>query len=230
MARLTVTFKGRTIQVLPLETGATGIGRDEDNVLQIDSLAVAPHHAVIDVEARGMVLKQLDTEYPVLVNGQKVREHVLKDGDSIVVGKHELYFMDDDPTARVGGARRGAPSEGNGDAPPPATKVVPNVEAAAAAATDKGIPEAGLQMLNGKHIGLVVPLRNPLTRLDREEACSAVIARRVDGYFLASLSSADIREPAILVNNEPIGDASCKLNDGDIIRINKHRMRFFLTA
>jgi hypothetical protein len=214
---------------LPLETGATGIGRDDDNVLQIDSLAVAPHHAVIDVEARGMVLKQLDMEYPLLVNGRKVHEHVLKDGDSIVVGKHELYFMDDDPTDRVGGGRRGGANEGAGDAAP-ATKVVPNVEAAAAAATDKGIPEAGLQMLNGKHIGLVVPLRNPLTRLDRDEACSAVIARRVDGYFLASLSSADIREPAILVNNQPIGDASCKLNDGDIIRINKHRMRFFLTA
>lgn len=229
MARLTVTFKGRTIQVLPLETGSTGIGRDEDNVLQIDSLAVAPHHAVIDVEARGMVLKLLDTEYPLLVNGQKVREHVLKDGDSIVVGKHELYFMDDDPTARVGGVRRPG---GNGGAAEKArpTKVVSDVVAAAAAATDKGIPEAGLQMLNGKHIGLVVPLRNPLTRLDREEACSAVIARRVDGYFLASLSSAEINEPAILVNGQPIGDASCKLNDGDIIKINRHRMRFFLTA
>jgi len=222
MARLTVTFKGRTIQVLPLETGATGIGREDDNALQIDSLAVAPHHAVIDVEVRGMVIKQLDIEYPLLVNGRKVKEHVLRDGDSILVGKHELYFMDDDPTARVGGAR------GNGAKEAPAANgKSENDGGSSSAAAEKGIPEAGLQMLNGKHIGLVVPLRNPLTRLDRDEACSAVIARRVDGYFLASLSSSEF-EPPILVNGQQIGDGSVKLNNGDIIKINKHSMRFFL--
>jgi predicted component of type VI protein secretion system len=213
MAKLTVTFKGRTIQHLPLETGATGIGRDTDNALQIDSLAVAPHHAVVDVEARGMVIKQLNDDFPLLVNGRKLKEHVLQDGDCITLGKHDIYFMDDDPTARVGGSRKQSDGRDTDDA----------ATGSAEAATGG---EAGLQLLNGKQIGLVIPLRNPLTRLDRDDSSSAVIARRTDGYYLASLSTHDGTN--ISINGKAIGDGSVRLNNGDMIKINQHKLRFFI--
>lgn len=217
MARLTVTFKGRTIQHLPLETGATGIGRDSDNALQIDSLAVAPQHATIEVEARGMVVKRLNEDFPVLVNGRAIKEHVLQDGDCITLGKHDLYFMDDDPKASVSRTRQSSATSSEATATQPEEP----------SSTSSANPEAGLQLLNGKQIGLVIPLRNPLTRLDRDESSSAVIARRSEGYYLASLS-AESSQTQITVNGQPIGDGSVRLKHGDMIKINQHKLRFFI--
>jgi pSer/pThr/pTyr-binding forkhead associated (FHA) protein len=213
MAKLTVTFKGRTIQHFNLETGSTSIGCDPDNALQIDSLAIAPHHATVDVEARGFVVKALQDNFPLQVNGRKVEEHVLKDGDCIALGKHEVYFMDD---------RHFSPMKGH--KPDPA-----NDQASFTSVPDvpQALSDASLQVLNGKQIGLVIPLRNPVNQIERDDSIPAVIARRADGYYLAQLSPDNI-DGSITVNGEPIGSSNALLNDGDLIKINQHKLRFFL--
>ena len=203
MARLTLTFKDRTLQVLPIGNGETGIGRDADNTLQIDSLAVAPHHAIITHDENGLVIRQVDNNYPFWVNHQKVSEHRLQHGDHIVLGKHELHFADDDPLN---------PSRDQ------------TISSSAETAASRPVGDAGLQVIKGKNLGLVIPLRSGLTRLGKDDKASAVIARRKDGYFLSALTEAsDVR-----VNQTNAADGSIQLHKGDVIKVGDTMFQFFV--
>lgn len=197
MARLILTFKDRTLQELPVEAHEIGIGREPGNALCIDSLAVAPRHAVVRMTDGGLTLYPLDAGYPVFVNDQKVGEHRLTDGDRITVGKHEVIYRDDE--------------QSYGEARQPPRRLATSVR------------EASLQVLKGKNIGLMIPLRGGMTRLGKDESGSAVIAKRREGFFLSALSSTE----SIRVNDDGVGDRTVQLGNGDIIKIGEHLFQFF---
>ncbi len=73
MAKLTVFFKDKAIQSDLYENGIVRIGRDETNDLTIDSLAVAPAHAVLIILDGDCTIKQLNDEFPLIINGEKVK-------------------------------------------------------------------------------------------------------------------------------------------------------------
>lgn len=203
MAKLTLTFKDRTLQVIPLTDGETSIGRDADNLIHIDSLAIASRHAVIRLDRAGAWIRQVDPRYPVFVNDLKVYERQLAHGDSIALGKHVLFFIDDphvEPVEKAGGAE-------NAEATHPASAPI----------------EAGLQVLNGKHIGRMIPLRSAMTRLGKDTSATAVIARRREGFFLSALTGGE----SIAVNKKPVNDDSIQLQDGDTVKIDQNLMQFF---
>lgn len=196
MARLIVTFKDRTLQELPIETQEIGIGREPHNALHIDSLAIAPRHALVKMADGGPTLYPLDAQHPVFVNDQRITEHRLANGDRITIGKHEIIYRDDEP--QFGGTA-------------PTLKPLGNVR------------EASLQVLKGKNIGLMIPLRGGMTRLGKDESGSAVIAKRKDGFFLSALSAAQ----SVHVNDAAVGEHTVRLNTGDTIRIGEHLFQFF---
>jgi predicted component of type VI protein secretion system len=207
MARLTLTFKGKSLQVMPIEAGEIGIGRDPANALQIDSLAIAPRHAVIQCGEEGILIRQLDQNYPLLVNNRQIKEHRLNDGDRISIGKHVLHFADD-----------GLITNAKSDPEPP--------ENADEATVSKPAPqglEASFQVMKGKHIGLVIPIKSALTRLGKDESGSAVVIRRNEGYFLSALSAVE----TVLVNDIPVNDQSVRLQNKDIVKVNQHVLQFF---
>jgi len=214
MAKLTLTFKGKMLQSQTLAHGTFTIGRDGTNDLQIDSLAVAPRHAVISVSANEKLVKQLDPAYPLVVNGNPVSEHPLTHGDRIGVGKHQVYFSDNG-TALPPGLAPGLekePEAREADPPP-------------AAAKHHGLVtvEASLQVLKGKNIGVVIPLRRAMTRLGTEASGSAVIAHRKEGYFLSALVAVN----DVKVNNVDILEESVLLNHGDVLKVGGNTLQFF---
>lgn len=196
MPRLILTFKDRTLQELPIEAEEINIGRDPGNALHIDSLAVAPHHAVVRMKDNGLRVFAVDAAHPVLVNGQQVSEHALADRDRITLGKHEIIFRDEDAQFDAGKAG-----------------FKPLTHA----------PEASLQVLRGKSIGLMIPLRGGMTRLGKDESGSAVIAKRRDGYFLSALSATQ----SVQVNDAAVGDETVRLSSGDKLRIGENLFQFF---
>lgn len=194
---------------MPIEADEIGIGRDPANALRIDSLAIAPHHAVIRCGDEGTFIRQVDQNYPLLVNSRKVSEQRLSHGDRITIGKHLLYFADDGTAART-------QAESDPEVP----------EQAEETPTPKPAPQpqqASFQVLKGKHIGLVIPIKGALTRLGKDNSGAAVIIRRDGGYFVSALSAAE----AILVNDIAINDQSVRLNDRDIVKVNQHVLQFF---
>jgi general secretion pathway protein A len=101
VARVLVSTEGRTVQELPLHVGRIIVGRTADNDLQIDSRFVSRHHCQLIVNAQSCMIEDLNSTNGIYVKSKRVRRQHLNDGDVVVIGKHELIYLDE--RARGGG-------------------------------------------------------------------------------------------------------------------------------
>ena len=105
VGRVMVATEGRTVQELPLKVGRIIIGRTPDNDLHVDSRFVSRHHCQIVTTPHGSVIEDLNSTNGIYLQGRRVRRHNLNDGDVIVLGKHELLYVDERaPHMRSAGA------------------------------------------------------------------------------------------------------------------------------
>jgi len=95
VGRIIVGHDGRTIAERELRPGRLIIGRTPDNDLQIDSKFVSRHHCQIVTTAESSFLEDLNSTNGVYVKSKRVRRHHLNDGDVIVLGKHEIMYVDE---------------------------------------------------------------------------------------------------------------------------------------
>jgi len=112
LARIIVAHGGEHVEERPLRTGRLLIGRTVDNDIQIESKFVSRHHCQITTTADGSILEDLNSTNGVYVKSKRVRRHHLNDGDVVVLGKHEIMYVDE-RSARA----RGAAQEPTGDHP-----------------------------------------------------------------------------------------------------------------
>ncbi len=208
MAKLTLSFKGRVIDVFHIESDKTQIGRNEDCTIPIDSLAIAPVQAVITrSDDQSYRLQAQDEAFPVLVNHEKSETTTLNHGDVIQVGKHTLSFAEDvmDLSADLG-----QPNSEHQEQKEPAEE-------------DESTPKSGvLQIINGDNFGRIIPLHRNMTRIGHAGGDCAMIARRENGYFISFLEGQN--PPRI--NRKPIGNQAQLLADGDVIDVGGTQMQF----
>ena len=95
LGRVLVSTEGRTVQELPLRVGRVIVGRTADNDLQIDSRFVSRHHCQLIVSAQACVIEDLNSTNGIYVKAKRVRRQHLNDGDVVVIGKHELIYVDE---------------------------------------------------------------------------------------------------------------------------------------
>ncbi|MEO5363308.1 MAG: FHA domain-containing protein [Magnetococcus sp. DMHC-8] len=99
MAKVVVKFKETVRGHVTLHKETTTIGRTETNDIPIENLAVSRAHAEI-VRANGrFLLRDLGSSNGTFVNGTRVTEHPLRDGDAVLIGKHTLLFVENDTLA-----------------------------------------------------------------------------------------------------------------------------------
>jgi len=90
---LLVDFQGRQNEVAIPRSGVA-MGSDNDNQLILADERISRHHAVIRVKAGGVILTDLRSRKGTQVNGQSVRNVILRHGDKILLGKAaELTFL-----------------------------------------------------------------------------------------------------------------------------------------
>jgi pSer/pThr/pTyr-binding forkhead associated (FHA) protein len=210
MAKLTLSFKGRVIDVFHIKSEKTKIGRDEDCTIPIDSLAIAPVQVVITRnDDQSYLLQAQEEAFPVLVNHEKTEETLLNHGDVIQVGKHTLSFSEDvmDLGADLG-------PNATSDNVTAETEPDDNDESQA----NSGI----LQIINGDNFGRIIPLKRNMTRIGHTGGNCAIIAKREDGYIISFLEGTD----PPLVNKKPIGNQAQMLKDGDIIELDGTQMQY----
>ncbi len=94
-ARMLVATDGRTVQEIPLRVGRIIVGRTSDNDLQIDSRFVSRHHCQIVTTGSSSVIEDLNSTNGIYVKSKRVRRHYLNDGDVVIIGKHELIYVDE---------------------------------------------------------------------------------------------------------------------------------------
>jgi hypothetical protein len=76
------------------------LGRSDDNHLQLARPGVSRRHAVIMAASGGFVIQDLGSQNGVFVNGERVTEHPLKDGEQVVIGDSVMTFRMPWPQSR----------------------------------------------------------------------------------------------------------------------------------
>ncbi len=85
--------RSNPLRTLPLD-GPLRIGRHSDNELVLPDSTISRQHAEIaDRSGNGsFVLRDLDSRNGTIVNGVRITEHRLRDGDRIVIGQTVMEF------------------------------------------------------------------------------------------------------------------------------------------
>ncbi len=229
--KLEFSFNSNKLGEYVLDKEVMTIGRKEDNDIRIDNLAVSGHHARLLTIFEDSFLEDLDSTNGTFVNGKPIDKHPLSNGDVIVIGKHELKYINE-------GANVADDAEKTVLIRPksetiPATKTAPGGEIETidfdgdAGSKPAEQDRARLQILNGKSAGKELPLVKSSVKLGKAGEEVVQINRRPDGHFIVCLDAADKGNPPS-VNGEAIGSRSVKLENHDVIEINRLKIEFYL--
>lgn len=92
-ARLIVSSGRDRIAEISLSRPRMVLGRDSSCDISLDSMYVSRYQNLFMETQGGWVLIDLGSTNGCFVNGRRVREHHLRDGDLIAVGHHQLRFQ-----------------------------------------------------------------------------------------------------------------------------------------
>ena len=92
MARVILMFNKQVVKEYPLMKDSITIGRQAENTIQIDNLAVSGFHARIDRAGSDFILTDLQSTNGTFVNDKKILSHKLSHGEHIRIGKHVILF------------------------------------------------------------------------------------------------------------------------------------------
>ncbi len=151
MAKLTLYFKDKPIFSGIYENGVIHIGRDDTNEIVVDSLAVAPAHAAVVMKDGSCMIKQLNEKFPLLINNLAVKEWALQNNDVINVGKHYITFsvtesfLNHQPQTQISASEKDIDLQALNHKLDQSAKQ----------------QEANLQIMDGPHIGRILPLKKP---------------------------------------------------------------------
>jgi pSer/pThr/pTyr-binding forkhead associated (FHA) protein len=90
------------------------LGRDDSCDISLDSRYVSRFQNLFLETPDGWMLIDLSSTNGCFVNGRRIREHRLRDGDLIAVGHHQMRFTGPAPSAKARGA---APAQQDAAAP-----------------------------------------------------------------------------------------------------------------
>jgi hypothetical protein len=119
LARILLASGGRTVSERALYPGRLIIGRTSANDLQIESRFVSRHHCQI-VTTHSCVIEDLNSTNGIFLHSKRVRYHNLNDGDVVMIGQHELLYIDERAQHRTQGEPHAASSARATSRPTPA--------------------------------------------------------------------------------------------------------------
>jgi type II secretory pathway predicted ATPase ExeA len=92
-AHLLVTSRGNVVASVPLNRPRMVLGRDDGCDISLDSRYVSRFQNLFFETEKGWVLFDLNSTNGCYVNGRRVTQHELQDGDIIAVGHHQISFV-----------------------------------------------------------------------------------------------------------------------------------------
>lgn len=234
MAKLVLSMNNAVQGEFELNQEKLLIGRKPSNDVQIDNLAVSGKHALIITILDDSFLEDLGSTNGTYVNGKLVKKHALKNDDVIVIGKHELKYVnenatdyDDDELEKTMIIKPGSAT-----AAVAAVQAAEDAGAGASMANKSESKQAGamplghLTVVTGPIAGKQLELSKALITLGKPGTQVAVISRRPQGYFLTHIES---KNGFPRVNGNEISQKAHPLNDGDTIDLAGIKMEFSLS-
>jgi pSer/pThr/pTyr-binding forkhead associated (FHA) protein len=157
MAKLTLSLDSNPLKSLILTGRDVLIGSDPSCDFTIDDASLRPVHIKITAAGKDYHLAAIADADELQINHGRSHEHLLQDGDIIVLGAYTLVFTDEYAHTHA------------------------HLNTAASS------PRGALRILGGKHRGRLINLDNPVTRFGPAGSLAAMISRREDGYYLSHL-------------------------------------------
>lgn len=94
MAQFILYLKERELSRHPLLNSRVRIGRDPANEIVIDNVGISRHHATVEFDGTGFVVRDEGSQNGSYVAGQRVETHSLREGDVLQLGKFSLAFTE----------------------------------------------------------------------------------------------------------------------------------------
>ncbi len=219
--KLILTLDGEVISEHPIKKESLTIGRKHGNEIQLNDLTVSGRHALIIAQGKHVYVEDLGSTNGTLLNGNHIKNAVLKHGDIIQTGHHQFTFLCEgqavyEPTMFI-------------KAELDETQIVlPDWESREQSV--KGQPLAGLRTLNGPLARTVMELRKPFNTIGYQGKKLALISRGLEGYNICAVpnNQGHLTTGTPLLNGEPLGLAPQDLGTSDIINIAGFEVEFFL--
>jgi putative secretion ATPase (PEP-CTERM system associated) len=92
LGRLEVLFRDEFVAEFQLVPGRLIVGRTPDNDVKIRSKFISRHHAQVVSDTNQSMVEDLNSTNGVFIRGQRIKNHVLADGDVIQLGEHKLLY------------------------------------------------------------------------------------------------------------------------------------------
>lgn len=231
MAKIIIKFNNEVVDHVELRQGDMKIGRKPGCEIQIDNLSVSGEHANIFTVGEDSFIQDLGSTNGTFINNKKITKHHLKNGDTVVIGKHSLIYLTE--TARA--ASRAPDEFAKTVIINPSRTVEPKPAAPAAepsAITLETRPKeaayrvertGAIFVLSGVNSGKRIELTKKVTNLGSGGKRAGAIMQTPDGFMLAP----GVDETPKL-NGRPITPAGTKLKNGDVIEVAGTRLQFYL--
>jgi pSer/pThr/pTyr-binding forkhead associated (FHA) protein len=233
MAKLILKLKDVPLEEVLINKSPITIGRDQDNDIVIDNLAISRHHAKVVQDGSRYLIEDLKSGNGTYINDKRVSTAILQHKDAILVGKHTLVFMsEEEMPVKKRGTRGPSLAEEtiivNPKArqellgrPRPASEEKPSGLAGSITVIAGGVHQEHIALTKrtttaGKSHTADIRLRGFLVGNP-----AFIINKRPEGFFITHANGKRMTR----VNGEMIGGQHA-LQDGDIITIGATKMQF----
>jgi hypothetical protein len=106
MARLVVLSEGFTGLSHELKVEKTTIGRLEDNLFSVGEPSVSSHHCELVRQGDDYLVRDLNSTNGTFLNGDQIKEAVLKPGSILRLGQLEMRLESGTPAAAAGPGKK----------------------------------------------------------------------------------------------------------------------------
>lgn len=217
--KLEFSFNSSKLGDFSLDKEVMTIGRREDNDIRIENLAVSGHHAKLLTIFEDSFLEDLSSTNGTYVNGKSIEKHPLRNGDVIIIGKHELRYVNDANSLAEDGEKTVLIRR----KPESTPRVEPKID------MPPRLEGARLQILNGKSAGRELPLVKESVKLGKVGGEIVQINKRPDGHFIVYLDKST-NQNAPSINGQHLGSRAVKLHNHDVIEINRLKIEYYLAS
>jgi pSer/pThr/pTyr-binding forkhead associated (FHA) protein len=230
MAKIIIKFNNDVVDHVDLRQGDMKIGRKPGCEIQIDNLSVSGEHANIFTVGEDSFVQDLGSTNGTFINNKKISKHHLKNGDTVVIGKHSLIYLSESTRASrapdefaktviISPSRTVEPKP----AAPATERPAITLETKPKDAPAKTERSGAIFVLSGVNSGKRIDLTKKITNLGSAGKRAGAITQTNDGFMLAP--GAD-ETPKL--NGRPIPHEGSKLKNGDVIEVAGTRLQFYL--
>lgn len=228
MAEIVVKYEDKVIERVVTEKKRISIGRTNDNDIVLENRGVSRKHAMIEFNNNAAVIIDNESLNGTFVNNRKITEEVLRDNDTITIGKYALVYHCEASAAGAGDDRQTMDG----------TMVLNTKRQRDLIENDKMerqiVAKYGGSVLIGEENAEFAEYK-----LDREVTTigkAKFVHIKAQGFFLAGIQAKITNEnqtfclinlgsqKRVLVNGEPT--SRCVLKNGDIVTVGKSTYKF----